>query len=87
HFLPAKENDSMEKLMRQYLKKVVSKHGVPVLIISDRDGAKDEAGDKDWCFLSRSNALTKCLSLETSDEIAGVEELVLTLATTALARD
>ncbi|GJY45620.1 RNA-directed DNA polymerase, eukaryota, reverse transcriptase zinc-binding domain protein, partial [Tanacetum coccineum] len=28
----------MEKLMRQYLKEVVSKHGVPVSIISDRDG-------------------------------------------------
>nr|GEV69839.1 putative reverse transcriptase domain-containing protein [Tanacetum cinerariifolium] len=33
----AKENDLMEKLTRQYLKEVVSKHGVPVLIISDRD--------------------------------------------------
>ncbi|GKB94865.1 putative reverse transcriptase domain-containing protein [Tanacetum coccineum] len=33
-----KENDSMEKLTRQYLREVVSKHGVPVLIISDRDG-------------------------------------------------
>ncbi|GJU10864.1 putative reverse transcriptase domain-containing protein [Tanacetum coccineum] len=38
HFLPAKENDSMVKLTRQYLKEVVSRHGVPVLIISDRDG-------------------------------------------------
>ncbi|GJY45734.1 putative reverse transcriptase domain-containing protein [Tanacetum coccineum] len=38
HFLPAKENDSMEKLTRQYLKEVVLRHGVPVLIISDRDG-------------------------------------------------
>ncbi|GJW77646.1 putative reverse transcriptase domain-containing protein, partial [Tanacetum coccineum] len=37
HFLPAKENDSMEKLTRQYLKEVVSRHGVPVSIISDRD--------------------------------------------------
>nr|GEU97242.1 putative reverse transcriptase domain-containing protein [Tanacetum cinerariifolium] len=33
----AKENDSMEKLTRQYLKEVVSKHGVLVSIISDRD--------------------------------------------------
>nr|GEZ48171.1 putative reverse transcriptase domain-containing protein [Tanacetum cinerariifolium] len=32
-----KENDSMEKLTRQYLKEVVSRHGVPVLIISDYD--------------------------------------------------
>ncbi|GJT69501.1 putative reverse transcriptase domain-containing protein [Tanacetum coccineum] len=38
HFLPMKENDSMEKLTRQYLKEVVSKHGVPVSIISDQDG-------------------------------------------------
>ncbi|GJS56858.1 hypothetical protein Tco_0651642 [Tanacetum coccineum] len=33
------ENDSMEKLTRQYLKEVVSRHGVPVSIISDRDGS------------------------------------------------
>nr|GEV58216.1 putative reverse transcriptase domain-containing protein [Tanacetum cinerariifolium] len=32
------KNDSMEKLMRQYLKEVDSKHGVPVSIIFDRDG-------------------------------------------------
>ncbi|GJX72412.1 putative reverse transcriptase domain-containing protein [Tanacetum coccineum] len=32
-----KETDSMEKLTRQYLKEVVSRHGVPVSIISDRD--------------------------------------------------
>nr|GEV81737.1 reverse transcriptase domain-containing protein [Tanacetum cinerariifolium] len=31
HFLPMKENESMEKLTRQYLKEVVSKHGVPVI--------------------------------------------------------
>ncbi|GJX00856.1 putative reverse transcriptase domain-containing protein [Tanacetum coccineum] len=37
HFLPMKVIDSMEKLTRQYLKEVVSRHGVPILIISDRD--------------------------------------------------
>ncbi|GJV87684.1 putative reverse transcriptase domain-containing protein [Tanacetum coccineum] len=42
HFLPAKENDSMEKLTRQYLKEVVSRHGVPVSIISDRDDGQSE---------------------------------------------
>ncbi|GJT66055.1 putative reverse transcriptase domain-containing protein [Tanacetum coccineum] len=31
------ETDSMEKLTRQYLKEVVSRHGVPILIIFDRD--------------------------------------------------
>ncbi|GJX88109.1 putative reverse transcriptase domain-containing protein [Tanacetum coccineum] len=29
YFLPTKETDSMEKLTRQYLKEVVSRHGVP----------------------------------------------------------
>nr|GEU56610.1 hypothetical protein [Tanacetum cinerariifolium] len=32
------EDDTLEKLMRQYLKEVFSKHRVPVSIISDRDG-------------------------------------------------
>ncbi|GKE95143.1 putative reverse transcriptase domain-containing protein [Tanacetum coccineum] len=36
HFLPMKETNSMDKMTRQYLK-VVSRHGVPVSIISDRD--------------------------------------------------
>ncbi|GJW48976.1 putative reverse transcriptase domain-containing protein [Tanacetum coccineum] len=35
HFLPMREDDTLEKLTRQYLKEVVSKHGVPVSIISD----------------------------------------------------
>ncbi|GJX30742.1 putative reverse transcriptase domain-containing protein [Tanacetum coccineum] len=38
HFLPMREDDTLEKLTRQYLKEVVSRHGVPVLIISDHDG-------------------------------------------------
>nr|GEW49900.1 putative reverse transcriptase domain-containing protein [Tanacetum cinerariifolium] len=38
HLLPVREDDTLEKLTRQYLKEVVSKHGVPVLIISDHDG-------------------------------------------------
>ncbi|GJV05619.1 putative reverse transcriptase domain-containing protein [Tanacetum coccineum] len=38
HFLPMRENDPMEKLMKLYMKEVVTRHGVPVSIISDRDG-------------------------------------------------
>ncbi|GJV56647.1 reverse transcriptase domain-containing protein [Tanacetum coccineum] len=38
HFLPMREDNSMEKLTRKYLKEVVLRHGVPVSIISDRDG-------------------------------------------------
>ncbi|GJU65912.1 putative reverse transcriptase domain-containing protein [Tanacetum coccineum] len=39
HFLPMREDDSIEKLTRQYLKEVVSRHGVPVWISSDQDGS------------------------------------------------
>ncbi|GJR18096.1 putative reverse transcriptase domain-containing protein [Tanacetum coccineum] len=45
HFLPMKENDSMETLTRQYLKEVVSKHGVSVLIISDRESSNQTLED------------------------------------------
>nr|GEU93848.1 putative reverse transcriptase domain-containing protein [Tanacetum cinerariifolium] len=38
HFLPMRENDPMEKLMKLYMKEVVTQHGVFVSIISDRDG-------------------------------------------------
>nr|GEW66766.1 putative reverse transcriptase domain-containing protein [Tanacetum cinerariifolium] len=38
HFLPMKENDPIEKLMKLYMKEVVTQHGVPISIISDRDG-------------------------------------------------
>nr|GEY48145.1 putative reverse transcriptase domain-containing protein [Tanacetum cinerariifolium] len=37
HFLPMKKTNSMEKLTRLYLKEIVCRHGVPVLIILDRD--------------------------------------------------
>ncbi|GKA97632.1 putative reverse transcriptase domain-containing protein, partial [Tanacetum coccineum] len=33
-----REIDPMEKLMKLYMKEVVTRHGVPVSIISDRDG-------------------------------------------------
>ncbi|GKB90012.1 putative reverse transcriptase domain-containing protein [Tanacetum coccineum] len=38
YFLPMQEDDTLEKLTRQYLKEVVLRHGVPVSIIFDRDG-------------------------------------------------
>ncbi|GJX77533.1 putative reverse transcriptase domain-containing protein [Tanacetum coccineum] len=38
HFLPMRENDSMDKLARLYLKEVATRHGIPVSIICYRDG-------------------------------------------------
>ncbi|GJW27922.1 putative reverse transcriptase domain-containing protein [Tanacetum coccineum] len=36
-FVPMRETDPMEKLARMYLKEVVTRHGIPVLIICDRN--------------------------------------------------
>ncbi|GKA56443.1 putative reverse transcriptase domain-containing protein, partial [Tanacetum coccineum] len=38
HFLPMTENDFMDKLARLYLKEVVTRHGISVLSICNRDG-------------------------------------------------
>ncbi|GJZ34852.1 putative reverse transcriptase domain-containing protein [Tanacetum coccineum] len=37
HFIPTKATDSMETLTRLYIKEIISRHGVPISIISDRD--------------------------------------------------
>ncbi|GJT95269.1 putative reverse transcriptase domain-containing protein [Tanacetum coccineum] len=37
NFVPMRETDPIEKLARMYLKEVVTRHGIPVLIICDRD--------------------------------------------------
>ncbi|GJR35959.1 putative reverse transcriptase domain-containing protein [Tanacetum coccineum] len=36
-FVPMRETDPMDKLARMYLKEVVTRHGIPVSIICDRD--------------------------------------------------
>ncbi|GJV66475.1 putative reverse transcriptase domain-containing protein [Tanacetum coccineum] len=38
HFFLMRENDPMEKLTRLYMKEVVTRQGIPVSIICDRDG-------------------------------------------------
>ncbi|GJZ75402.1 putative reverse transcriptase domain-containing protein [Tanacetum coccineum] len=37
HFIPTRVTDSMETLTRLYIKEIVSRHGVPISIVSDRD--------------------------------------------------
>nr|GFC90658.1 putative reverse transcriptase domain-containing protein [Tanacetum cinerariifolium] len=36
-FMPIRETDLVDKLARIYLKEAVTRHGIPVSIISDRD--------------------------------------------------
>nr|GEY67999.1 putative reverse transcriptase domain-containing protein [Tanacetum cinerariifolium] len=37
HFTPTQETESMDTLTRLYIKEIISRHGVPISIISDRD--------------------------------------------------
>ena len=38
HFLPIREKDHTSKLAEIYMREIVTRHGVPLSIISDRDG-------------------------------------------------
>nr|GFA73310.1 putative reverse transcriptase domain-containing protein [Tanacetum cinerariifolium] len=52
-FLPMKETDPMEKLERMYLKEVVTRHEIPVLIIYDLD---DRFASNFWSYHASINA-------------------------------
>nr|GEY33364.1 reverse transcriptase domain-containing protein [Tanacetum cinerariifolium] len=49
-FTPIKETDPMDKLARIYLKEVVTRHGIPVSIISDRDPRDNKPNEE--CFVA-----------------------------------
>ncbi|GJZ70509.1 putative reverse transcriptase domain-containing protein [Tanacetum coccineum] len=59
HFLAIREGYSMEKLARLYINEIVARHGVPTMIISDRDGR----------FTSRSE-----LVQATTDKVAVIRD-------------
>ncbi|KAD4982217.1 hypothetical protein E3N88_18888 [Mikania micrantha] len=61
HFLPIREDYSMDRLAKLYVNEIVSRHGVPISIISDRDSR----------FMSRfwqtlQNALGTQINMSTS---------------------
>ena len=37
HFLPFRNNDSLDKLAQLYVKEIIRLHGTPVSIVSERD--------------------------------------------------
>ena len=37
HFLPVRTDYSLDKLAKLYIREIVRLHGIPILIISDRD--------------------------------------------------
>nr|GEZ71119.1 reverse transcriptase domain-containing protein [Tanacetum cinerariifolium] len=71
-FTPIRETDPMDKLARIYLKEVVTRHGIPVSIISDRD---PRLASNFWRSLQ--NALAVLLDeLHFDDKLHFVEEPV-----------
>ncbi|GJR14075.1 putative reverse transcriptase domain-containing protein [Tanacetum coccineum] len=61
HFIPIRATDSMETLTRLYIKEIVSRHGVPISIISDRD---NQFTSRFWQSLQ--NALGTQLDMSTA---------------------
>ncbi|GJY64633.1 reverse transcriptase domain-containing protein [Tanacetum coccineum] len=61
HFIPIRATDSMETLTRLYIKEIVSQHGMPISIISDRDS---HFTSRFWQSLQ--NALGTQLDMSTS---------------------
>ncbi|GJZ05113.1 putative reverse transcriptase domain-containing protein [Tanacetum coccineum] len=62
HFLPMRENDPMGKLMKLYMKEVVTRHGVPVSIISDRDAYHHETdGQSERTIQTLEDMLRACV--------------------------
>nr|GEY72021.1 putative reverse transcriptase domain-containing protein [Tanacetum cinerariifolium] len=61
HFLAIREDYSMEKLSRLYIDEIVARHGVPTLIISDRDAYFTS---RFWKTMQK--ALGTCLDMSTA---------------------
>ncbi|GJU02614.1 putative reverse transcriptase domain-containing protein [Tanacetum coccineum] len=61
HFIPTRETESMDTLTRFYIKEIISRHGVPISIISDHDS---HFTSKFWQSLQ--NALGTQLDMSTA---------------------
>ncbi|GJX73729.1 putative reverse transcriptase domain-containing protein, partial [Tanacetum coccineum] len=70
-FLPMRETDPIEKLVRMYLKEVVTRHGIPVSIIYDRDG---RFASNFWRSLQKALGTSFDMSTAYHPEIDGQSE-------------
>nr|GEV00156.1 putative reverse transcriptase domain-containing protein [Tanacetum cinerariifolium] len=77
HFIPTREMNSMETLTRLYIKEIVSRHGVSISIISDRDShftsrrwqsMQDALAARDW-QRSYANLRRKPLEFQVGDRV------------------
>ncbi|GJT92477.1 putative reverse transcriptase domain-containing protein [Tanacetum coccineum] len=70
-FLPMRETDPMQKLARMYLKEVVTRHGIPVSIICDRD---DRLASNFWRSLQKALGTSLDMSAAYHSETDGQSE-------------
>ncbi|GJU12604.1 putative reverse transcriptase domain-containing protein [Tanacetum coccineum] len=69
HFLAMRKDYSMEKLARLYIDEIVAWHGVPVSIISDRDGRKMPSQRHRDCQKSYADNRRNPLEFEVGDQV------------------
>nr|GEY96775.1 reverse transcriptase domain-containing protein [Tanacetum cinerariifolium] len=71
HFLPIRENDPLDKLARLYLNRIVARHGIPILIIYDRDG---RFASNFWKSFQKALGTDICMSTAYHPETDGQSE-------------
>nr|GEX84298.1 putative reverse transcriptase domain, ribonuclease H-like domain, aspartic peptidase domain protein [Tanacetum cinerariifolium] len=71
HFLPIMENDPLDKLARLYLNRIVARHGIPVLIICDRD---ERFTSNFWKSFQKALGTDICMSTTYHPETDGQSE-------------
>ncbi|GKA54020.1 putative reverse transcriptase domain-containing protein [Tanacetum coccineum] len=86
HFLAIREDYSTERLARIYIDEIVARHGVPVSIISDRDGrftsrcwqtVQQALGTRSpvlWAEIEESSLIGPELVQETTDKVVLIKE-------------
>ncbi|GKD75393.1 putative reverse transcriptase domain-containing protein, partial [Tanacetum coccineum] len=73
HFLAIREDYSTERLARLYIDEIVARHGVPVSIISDRDG-RFTSSPVLWAEIGEGSLIGPELVQETTDKVVLIKE-------------
>ncbi|KAD2392798.1 hypothetical protein E3N88_39775 [Mikania micrantha] len=74
HFLPIREDYKIEKLVKNYLNEIASRHGVLVAIISDRDSRFTSRSPLCWNEIGESQQTGPEIIQETMDKIHKLKE-------------